>query len=111
MATFVIGSSLAALAGVMFGTAYEVISFDMGILIGWKAFICAVVGGIGEIRGAMVGGFLLAFIEIFVVALGQIPGFEWLSSTYRDLVSFTVLLVILTLRPTGIFGVARRQKV
>ena len=110
-ATFIIGSSLAALAGVMFGTAYEVISFDMGILIGWKAFICAVVGGIGEIRGAMLGGFLLAFIEIFVVALGQVPGFEWLSSTYRDLVSFTVLLVILTIRPTGIFGVARRQKV
>jgi len=79
-ATFVIGSSLAALAG-------------------------------GEIRGAMVGGFLLGFIEIFVVALGQIPGFEWLSSTYRDLVAFTVLLVILTIRPTGIFGVARRQKV
>jgi branched-chain amino acid transport system permease protein len=110
-ATFVIGSSLAALAGVMFGSAYHVLSFDMGILIGWKAFIAAVVGGIGEVRGAMVGGFLLGFIEIFVVALGQVPGFEWLSSTYRDLVAFTFLLVILTLRPTGIFGVARRQKV
>ncbi|MBU0702246.1 MAG: branched-chain amino acid ABC transporter permease [Chloroflexi bacterium] len=110
-ATFVIGSSLAALAGVMFGTAYHRISFDMGILIGWKAFIAAVVGGIGEIRGAMVGGFLLAFIEIFVVALGSVSGFEWLSSTYRDLVSFTILLVILTIKPTGIFGVARRQKV
>jgi branched-chain amino acid transport system permease protein len=110
-ATFVIGSSLAALAGVMFGSAYHRISFDMGILIGWKAFIAAVVGGIGEIRGAMVGGFLLAFIEIFVVALGSVSGFEWLSSTYRDLVSFTVLLVILTIKPTGIFGVARRQKV
>jgi branched-chain amino acid transport system permease protein len=110
-ATFVIGSSLAALAGVMYGSAYHVLSFDMGILIGWKAFIAAVVGGIGEVRGAMVGGFLLGFIEIFVVALGQIPGFEWLSSTYRDLVAFTVLLVILTIRPTGIFGVARRQKV
>ena len=95
----------------MFGSAYHVLSFDMGILIGWKAFIAAVVGGIGEIRGAMVGGFLLGFIEIFVVALGQIPGFEWLSSTYRDLVAFTVLLLILTIRPTGIFGVARRQKV
>jgi len=58
-----------------------------------------------------VGGFLLGFIEIFVVALGQIPGFGWLSSTYRDLVAFTVLLVILTIRPTGIFGVARRQKI
>lgn len=110
-ATFVIGSSLAALAGIMFGSAYHRISFDMGILIGWKAFIAAVVGGIGEIRGAMLGGFLLAFIEIFVVALGSVPGFEWLSSTYRDLVSFTVLLIILTIKPTGIFGVARRQKV
>jgi branched-chain amino acid transport system permease protein len=111
MFTFALGSSLAALAGIMFGTAYEVISFDMGIFIGWKAFICAVVGGIGEIRGAMVGGFILAFIEIFVVAIGQIPGFEWLSSTYRDLVAFSILLVFLTFRPTGIFGVPRRQKV
>jgi branched-chain amino acid transport system permease protein len=95
----------------MYGSAYHILSFDMGVLIGWKAFIAAVVGGIGEIRGAMVGGFLLGFIEIFVVALGQIPGFEWLSSTYRDLVAFTILLVILTIRPTGIFGVASRQKV
>ena len=111
MATFILGSSLAALAGIMYGTAYEVISFDMGILVGWKAFICAVVGGIGEIRGAMIGGFILGFIEIFVVAAGQIPGLEWLSSTYRDLVAFSILLVFLTFRPTGIFGVARRQKV
>jgi len=110
-ATFVVGSSLAALAGIMYGSAYHVLSFDMGILIGWKAFIAAVVGGIGEIRGAMVGGFLLGFIEIFVVALGQIPGLSWLSSTYRDLIAFTILLVILTFRPTGLFGVARRQKV
>jgi len=110
-ASFTLGSSLAALAGIMFGTAYEVISFDMGIFVGWKAFICAVVGGIGDIRGAMVGGFILGFIEIFVVALGQFSGFEWLSSTYRDLVAFSILLVFLTFRPTGIFGVARRQKV
>lgn len=111
MVTFIIGSSLAALAGIMYGSAYHVISFDMGVLVGWKAFIAAVVGGIGEVRGAMLGGFLLAFIEIFVVALGSVPGFEWLSSTYRDLVSFTILLVILTIKPTGIFGVARRQKI
>ena len=111
VATFALGSSLAALAGVMYGTAYEVISFDMGIFVGWKAFICAVVGGIGEIRGAVAGGFILAFVEIFVVALGQIPGFQWLSSTYRDLVAFSILLVFLTFRPTGIFGAPRRQKV
>lgn len=111
MATFTIGSSLAALAGIMYGSAYHVLGFDMGILIGWKAFISAVLGGIGEIRGAMAGGFLLGFIEIFVVALGQLPGLSWLSSTYRDLIAFTILLVILTFRPTGLFGVARRQKV
>ncbi|RMF32955.1 MAG: branched-chain amino acid ABC transporter permease [Chloroflexi bacterium] len=111
VATFIIGSSLAALAGNMFGAAYPILTYNMGILIGWKAFIAAVVGGIGEIRGAMAGGYLLGFIEIFVVALGSLPGFGWLSSTYRDLVAFTILLIILTLRPTGLFGVARRQKV
>ncbi len=75
----------------------------MGILIGWKAFIAAVVGGIGEIRGAMFGGYLLGFVEIFVAAL--------FPSTLRDLIAFTVLLLILTIRPTGLFGVPRRQKV
>ena len=83
----------------------------MGILIGWKAFIAAVVGGIGDIRGAMVGGYILGFTEIFVVAMGMVPGFGWLSSTYRDLVAFMILLLILTIKPTGIFGVAARSKV
>jgi branched-chain amino acid transport system permease protein len=101
--TFVIGSSLAAVAGCLFGTAYPVLSYNMGILIGWKAFIAAVVGGIGEIRGAMVGGYILGFVEIFVAA--------FFPSTYRDLIGFALLLVILSLRPTGIFGVAAREKV
>jgi len=109
--TFIIGSSLAAVAGIFFGSAYPILSYNMGLLIGWKAFISAVVGGIGDIRGAMVGGYILGFIEIFVVALGMIPGLEWLSSTYRDLVSFLILLIILTARPTGIFGVPARAKV
>ncbi len=101
--TFVVGSALAALAGVMYGTAFPILSYNMGLLVGWQAFIAAVVGGIGSIRGAMVGGYILGFTQIFVVAFG--------ASTLRDLVAFTVLLLILALKPTGLFGVARRTKV
>ena len=101
--TFILGSSMAALAGVLFASAYPVLEPYMGAMIGWKAFIAAVVGGIGEIRGAFVGGFLLGFIEIFVAAV--------FPSTFRDLISFGILLVFLSLKPTGIFGVARAQKI
>ena len=68
----------------------------MGILIGWKAFISAVVGGIGNVRGAMIGGFILGAVEIMVAA--------YLPSTYRDFVAFTLLLVLLIFRPYGILG-------
>jgi branched-chain amino acid transport system permease protein len=101
--TFVLGSSMAALAGVLFATAYPVLEPYMGALVGWKAFIAAVIGGIGEIRGAFLGGFLLGFIEIFVAAL--------FPSTLRDLIAFGVLLVFLSMKPTGIFGVARATKI
>ena len=103
MFTFILGSSLAALAGVLFVSAYPVLEPYMGAMIGWKAFIAAVVGGIGEIRGAFVGGFLLGFIEIFVAAV--------FPSTFRDLISFGILLIFLSVKPTGIFGVARAQKI
>jgi branched-chain amino acid transport system permease protein len=101
--TFVLGSSMAALAGVLFATVYPVLEPYMGALIGWKAFIAAVIGGIGEIRGAFVGGFLLGFVEIFATAV--------FPSTFRDLIAFSALLIFLSLRPTGIFGVARRTKI
>ncbi len=101
--TFVLGSSMAALAGVLFATSYTVLEPYMGAMIGWKAFIAAVVGGIGEIRGALVGGFLLGFIEIYVAA--------FFPSTFRDLIAFSILLLFLSIRPTGIFGVARAQKI
>ena len=101
--TFILGSSLAALAGILFAISYPVLEPYMGALIGWKAFISAVVGGIGDIRGAFVGGFILGFTEIFVATI--------FPSTYRDLIAFGVLLLILTFRPTGIFGIARRTKV
>jgi len=101
--TFILGSSMAALAGVLFATAYPVLEPYMGALVGWKAFIAAVLGGIGEIRGAFAGGFLLGFIEIFVAAL--------FPSTLRDLIAFSILLVFLSIKPTGIFGVSRATKI
>ena len=101
--TFVLGSSLAAVAGILFAISYPVLEPYMGALVGWKAFISAVVGGIGEIRGAFVGGLILGFTEIFVATI--------FPSTYRDMIAFGVLLLIMTLRPTGIFGVPRRTKV
>lgn len=101
--TFVLGSSLAAIAGILFGMSYPVLDPYMGMTLGWKAFIAAVVGGIGDIRGAFIGGFLLGFIEIFVVA--------FFPSSYKDLVSFVILLVIMTLKPTGFFGMAKSTKI
>jgi branched-chain amino acid transport system permease protein len=101
--TFILGSSMAAVAGVLFATAYPVLEPYMGALVGWKAFIAAVIGGIGEIRGAFVGGFVLGFVEIFVAA--------FFPSTLRDLLAFSILLVFLCVKPTGLFGVARAQKI
>lgn len=101
--TFILGSSLAGLAGLLFAMSYPVLDPFMGSLIGWKAFIAAVVGGIGDIRGAFVGGFLLGFIEILVVA--------FFPSTFRDLIAFSILLIILSMKPTGIFGVAKTTKI
>ncbi|EPR35674.1 ABC-type transporter, integral membrane subunit [Alkalidesulfovibrio alkalitolerans DSM 16529] len=101
--TFILGSSIAGLGGLLFAMSYPVLEPYMGALIGWKAFIAAVVGGIGSIRGAYVGGFLLGFVEIMVVAI--------FPSTFRDLISFTILLMILSYKPTGLFGMARTTKI
>ena len=101
--TFALGTGLGAAAGVMYSQAFPVIDPYMGVLIGWKAFISAVVGGIGNIRGAMIGGFILGGVEIMVVA--------FFPSTYRDFVAFTLLLVLLIFRPYGILGRPRPQKV
>ena len=85
--TFVLGSSMAGLAGLLYSLSYPILDPYMGALIGWKAFIAAVVGGIGDIRGAFIGGFLLGFVEILVVA--------FFPSTFRDLIAFSILLIIL----------------
>lgn len=100
--TFALGASVAAVGGTLYGMAYTIDPY-MGIRIGWWAFISAVVGGIGNIRGAMLGGFILGFVEIFTPVI--------LPSTYRDFVAFSLLLILLIFRPTGILGRPAVQKV
>ncbi len=94
--TFFIGSALAGAAGVMAGAYYGKIDFLMGFIIGLKAFTAAVIGGIGNIRGAMLGGLLLGLVEAF--------GSELVGGQWRDAFAFAVLILFLTLRPTGILG-------
>lgn len=102
-ATFAIGSALAGAAGVIFGVYYTKIDPLMGVIPGVKAFIAAVLGGIGIIPGAMVGGMLLGVVESMVSALGY--------SLWRDAAAFVILILILIFRPSGIFGKNAREKV
>lgn len=101
--TFMIGSSLAAVAGVMVTLYYGVVHFFMGYTAGLKAFTAAVLGGIGSIPGAMLGGFMLGLIENF--------GASYLSSAYKDAFAFLVLIITLILRPAGLFGQKAMDKV
>jgi len=94
--TFAIGSALAAAAGILFGIAYPVLDPYMGIVFGWKAFVAAILGGRGSVFGACLAGFLLGFIEIFVAMI--------FPSTLRDLIAYSIILLILTFRPHGFFG-------
>jgi branched-chain amino acid transport system permease protein len=94
--TFAIGSGLAAVAGILFGVAYPVLDPYMGILIGWKAFVAAILGGRGSVVGATLAGFLLGFIEMFVPMV--------FPSTFRDLIAYSIILLILVFRPHGFFG-------
>jgi branched-chain amino acid transport system permease protein len=94
--TFGLGSGLAAAAGILYGVAYPVLDPYMGVIFGWKAFVAAILGGRGSILGAGLAGFLLGFIEIFVAAI--------FPSTMRDLIAFSIILLILTIRPHGFFG-------
>ena len=103
-ATFVIGASLAALAGVMYAANYGTVQHDMGFLPGLKAFTAAVFGGIGNLAGAMVGGVLLGLIESLGAGyIGALTG-GVLGSNYQDIFAFIVLILVLTLRPQGLLG-------
>jgi branched-chain amino acid transport system permease protein len=101
--TFALGSVLAAAAGVLFACAYPQVSPTMGTMPGLKAFVAAVLGGIGSVPGAMLGGFILGIAETLT------KGF--LSSQYADAISFSILIVILLVKPTGIMGKKIRVKV
>lgn len=101
--TFAIGSALAAAAGVLVGVYYNSIDPLMGIMPGLKAFVAAVLGGIGSIPGAMTGGIILGVIEALV------SGF--ISSTFRDAAAFAILILVLLFKPSGIFGKNTNEKV
>jgi branched-chain amino acid transport system permease protein len=94
--TFFIGSALAGAAGVMAGGYYGKIDFLMGFIIGLKAFTAAVIGGIGNITGSMLGGLLLGLLEAF--------GTHWVGGEWRDVFAFGFLILFLTVRPTGLLG-------
>ena len=100
--TFAIGAALAGAAGVLFATAYNQVYFVMGILPGLKAFVAAVLGGIGSIPGALIGALIIGQAENLSAA--------YISSPMRDAVAFTILVLVLLVRPSGIFGEPSREK-
>lgn len=101
--TFIIGSALAGAAGVLYGVAYPKIDPLLGLLPGLKAFIAAVLGGIGNITGAVIGAIILGLSETYVAG--------YLSSTYRDALAFVILIVVLLVRPGGLLGSKKIEKV
>lgn len=101
--TFFLGSSLAGAAGVLIGVYYSTINPLMGATPGLKAFVSAVIGGIGIIPGAVFGGFFLGLLETFVSSIG--------GSLYKDAVAFLILILVLLIRPTGLLGYKENEKV
>ena len=101
--TFIIGASLASVAGMMFVLYYGVIDFFIGFLTGIKAFTAAVLGGIGSIPGAVIGGLLIGLIETFWSA--------YFTIEYKDVAVFSILVIVLIFRPYGILGKPEIEKV
>ncbi|HUF16446.1 MAG TPA: branched-chain amino acid ABC transporter permease [Thermoanaerobaculia bacterium] len=101
--TFVVGSMLAAVGGILWGLSYAKIDPLMGIMPGLKAFVAAVLGGIGNVPGAAVGGLIIGIVDSFV------GGSRF--STYRDAIAFVILILILLFRPAGLFGKSETEKV
>ena len=102
-ATFFLGSALAGVAGVMAGLLFNQVTNTIGFIAGLKAFTAAVVGGIGSIPGAMLGGLMIGLAESFVTG--------YLSSTYSNLLVFLLLIAVMLVRPSGLLGRAQLQKV
>ena len=103
MLAFFIGPALGAVAGVFYGMYYGSIVFNMGFLPGMKAFTAAVIGGIGNLRGAMLGGFVLGIIESLAAG--------FLSTGYKDVIAFAILILVLIFRPGGLLGESVVEKV
>jgi branched-chain amino acid transport system permease protein len=101
--TFLLGSVLAAIAGVLYAAAYTKVEPLMGLMPGLKAFVAAVLGGIGDVRGAMLGGLLLGLAEQL--------GSSYLSSSWKDAIAFSILILILLIKPSGLLGAGRAEKV
>ena len=101
--TFIIGSGLAAIAGIMVAMYYGLVNYSIGYIAGIKAFTAAVLGGIGSIPGAMFGGIFLGFVESM--------GAGYISSEYKDAYAFLVLIVVLLIKPAGLFGRSTEEKV
>jgi branched-chain amino acid transport system permease protein len=101
--TFILGSTLAAVAGILYGLSYPKIDPLMGVMPGLKAFVAAVLGGIGNVPGAVVGGLIIGIVESFVGGSS--------FSNYRDAIAFIILIVILLFRPSGLFGKYQPEKV
>ena len=101
--TFAVGSALAGIGDVLYCMAYTQASPTMGIMLGTKAFVAAVLGGIGSIPGAVIGGLLVGFAEVFVSAIGL--------SVWQDAVVFLLLIVVLIVKPTGLLGRPMTEKV
>jgi branched-chain amino acid transport system permease protein len=101
--TFVLGSATAALGGVLIATYSGQINYKIGFLAGIKAFVAAVLGGIGSVPGAVLGSFILGLSESF--------GTGYISSDYEDVFAFIILILVLTVRPSGILGASEKQKV
>ena len=102
-ATFLLGSALAGIAGVMGGLLFNTVTATIGFIVGLKAFTAAVVGGIGSIPGAMLGGLVIGLAESFVTG--------YISSTYTNLIVFGLLIVVMLVRPSGLLGRVQLQKV
>jgi branched-chain amino acid transport system permease protein len=103
VATFFIGSALAGAGGVMFGLVFSNVYHLMGFSAGLKGFTAAVVGGIGSVPGAMLGGLLIGLGEAFAAG--------YISSTFQDLIVFLILIAVMLLRPRGLLGAVQLEKV
>lgn len=101
--TFAVGSTLAGIAAILYSMAYQQVSPTMGVMLGTKAFVAAVLGGIGSIPGAVIGGLIVGFSEVFVAAFGL--------SVWQDAVVFLLLILVLVVKPTGLLGRPVTEKV